>query len=114
MRKDRYLKFILTVIAIELAWLGAKELAPGVSAQADATRVVITGVQMEANDGGFVPVAIVGGYREIPPGAGMLRPMTTRIEGNVAVEVAAPVTVEADQPLPVKQVDYIPRERPGE
>ena len=114
MRPDRYLKIVLTVIAIELAWLGMKELVPGVAAQADATRVVITGVQIEGSDSGFVPVAIVGGYREIPPGAAMLRPMTTRIEGDVAVRVSVPVKVEADRPLPVNQVAYTPGERPGE
>ena len=112
--RDRYLKIILTVIALELAWLGAKELAPGVAAQATATRVVITGVEIEGNGGGFVPVGIVGGYREIPPGAVMLRPMTTRIEGHLAVELPGPVKVEADRPLPVQQVDYTPRVRPGE
>jgi hypothetical protein len=112
MRRDRYLKIILTIIAIELAWLGLKDLAPGVSAQAAATPVVITGVQIEGNDGGFVPVAIVGGYREIPSGARLLRPMTTRIEGPV--ELPMPVKVEADRPLPVREVDYTPRARPGE
>jgi hypothetical protein len=114
MRRDRYLKIILTVIAIELAWLGVKDLAPGVAAQAAATPVVITGVQIEGNDGGFVPVAVVGGYRNIPRGNGLLQPLTTRIEGPVAVDLPMPVKVEADVPLPVQQVDYTPRVRPGE
>ena len=114
MRRNRYLKIILTVIALELAWLGVKDLSPGVSAQTAATPVVITGVQIEGNSGGFVPVAIVGGYREMPRGAELLRPMTTRIEGPVSVVVPGPIKVEADRPLPVQQVDYTPRPRPGE
>jgi hypothetical protein len=109
-----YLKVILTVIAIELAWLGVKDLAPRVSAQATATPVVITGVQIAGNEGGFVPVAIVGAYRDAPRGPHLLGPLATRIEGRVPVQLPLPVKVAADMPLPVQQVDYTPRARPGE
>jgi hypothetical protein len=56
--RDRYLKVILTVIAIELLWLGLRDLAPRVSAQAAPMPVVITRVQIEGADGGFLPVAL--------------------------------------------------------
>jgi hypothetical protein len=36
---DRYTKIVLTVIAIELLWLGLKTTAPPVEAQAAPTRV---------------------------------------------------------------------------
>jgi len=43
MRGERYLGIILTVIALELAWIGVKEASPGVSAQSAVTRVVVAG-----------------------------------------------------------------------
>lgn len=122
MQHDRYIKIILTVIALELLWLGAKQGATPVSAQAAATRVIITGVELEKAES-FVPVGIVGGYRTLPAWAeGSLRPLTTRVEGDVVflprsplkVEIDRPLKVEADRPLPVQQVGYTPRARPGE
>ena len=122
MHHNRYIKFILTVIALELLWLGAQRGATPVSAQAGPTRVIIAGVQLEGTNA-FVPVGIVGGYRDLPQGAaGTLRPLTTRVEGDVLilprvplkVEFDRPIKVEADSPLPVQQVDYTPRARPGE
>ena len=50
MKTDRYLRIILTIIAIELLWLGLNDTAPGVSAQAAPARVIIASV-----DGGFLP-----------------------------------------------------------
>ena len=34
MKTDRYLRIILTIIAVELLWLGIRDLTPTVSAQA--------------------------------------------------------------------------------
>ena len=118
MNRDRYLKFILTVIALELLWFGVKDIATPVSAQAAATRVVITGVEIDAGDGiraAFVPVGIVGGYRNVPATASaLLRPLSARIEGDVNIVTTSPMKIEADRPLPVQNVDYVPRVRPGE
>ncbi len=122
MHHDRYIKVILTVIALELLWLGAQYGATPVTAQAGPTRVIIAGVQLEGTDA-FVPVGIVGGYRDLPVGAARtLRPLTTRVEGDVVilprvplkVQIDRPVKVEADSPLLVQQVDYTPRARPGQ
>jgi hypothetical protein len=111
---DRYIKFILTVIALELLWLGAREGAPPVSAQAGPTRVIITGVEIDKADS-FIPVGIVGAYRDVPAWAiRSLQPLTTRVAGEVAVLTRSPLKVEADRPLPVQEVDYTPRARPGE
>ena len=127
MRHDRYLTFILTVIALELLWIGLRDTAPAVSAQARpaAAPVVITGVDLAGPAGNFLPVAVVGSYREVPAGtAPVLRPMTTRVEGSVSATLAPqtivgirtdrPLKVEADRPLPVREVVYTPGERPGE
>jgi hypothetical protein len=113
MGTDRYLKVILTIIALELCWLGLIQSAPAMSAQAAATPVIVTGIQLPPNNQAFLPVGIVGAYTNIPPGAAIaLRPLSTRIEGMVTVR--EPITVEADRPLPVQQVDYTPRARPGD
>ena len=114
MRHDRYIKFILTVIARELLWLGAKQGATPVSAQAGPTQVIITGVQIDKPDG-FIPVGIVGGYRDVPPWAARsLQPLTTRVAGDVSILPRMPLKIESDRPLLVQQVDYTPRARPGE
>jgi hypothetical protein len=115
MQHDRYIKFILTVIALELLWLGVRDGATPVSAQGGPTRVIITGVEIDKTES-FIPVGIVGGYRDLPPWAASrsLRPLTTRVEGDVAILSRSPLKVAADRPLPVQQVDYTPRTRPGE
>jgi hypothetical protein len=122
MDRDRYLRTVLTVIALELLWLGLKDMTPAVSAQPQATRVVITGVEIEGAGSlrSFVPVAIAGAYGQLPPGV-PLGPLSTRITGDITAVVRGPVRiqadrplkVEADRPLPVENVGYTPRERPG-
>jgi hypothetical protein len=117
MRQDRYLRIILTIIAVELLWIGAREWAPSVEAQArpEPLRVIIAGVEIEGVEGGFLPVGVVGSYRAIPPRAApTLSPFTTRMDGVVTLAPRTTVQVEADRPLPVQQSDYTPRRRPGE
>jgi hypothetical protein len=110
---DRYLRVILTIIAIELLWLGLKDVAPAVSAQAEPARVIIASV-----DGGFVPVALAG--QTATAGRPPLRPIQVGVTGDVAVrspikvEIDRPLKVEADRPLKVESVPYTPGERPGE
>lgn len=123
MAVDRYLKAILTVIAVELFWLGVQDIAPRVSAQTTATPVVITGVQMKQIDGGYLPVAIVGAARQIPaPYRNVLEPVQVRITGTVPIDTSRPLKieadrplkVEADRPLKVESVPYTPAPRPGD
>ena len=115
MKIDRYLRIILTIIAIELLWIGLKDMAPAVVAQAEPTRVIIASV-----DGGSLPVALAGQT----PNAGRnpLRPIQIGITGDVSIqartplkiEADRPLKVEADRPLRVESVPYTPGVRPGE
>jgi hypothetical protein len=115
MKTDRYLRIILTIIAIELLWLGLRDLTPTVAAQAEPMRVVIASV-----DGGFLPVALAG--QTMNAGRAPLRPIQIGITGDVAVlarsplkiETDRPLKVEADRPLKVESVPYTPGARPGE
>ena len=115
MATDRYLRIVLTVIAIELLWLGLKDLAPAASAQATPDRVIIAGVE-----GGFLPVALAG--QMTTAGRPPLRPIQIGITGDVAiqartplkVEADRPLRIEADRPLKVESVPYTPGARPGE
>jgi hypothetical protein len=111
MHGDRYLKIILTVIAIQLAWLGVRDLAPPVAAQPAVTPVVIRGIELPDDTPGL-PVTIAG-----TRGALQVQPV-----GVVIVEAARPIKVEADeplrvemeQPIRVESVPYAPAQRPGE
>ena len=107
MARDRYLRIILTIIAVELLWLGLKDLAPSVSAQADrrpaAAPVVITGIRLDDRNPDSLPVSVMGTVT-----VGLVPSTVVRIQSD------RPLKVEADTPLPVQQVDYVPRVRPGE
>jgi hypothetical protein len=90
---DRYMKLLLTIIALELLWLAAAGPAQPVAAQPGAVPVIITGIRIDAEELDSLPVAV---------------------HGTVAIESRSPLKVEADRPLPVKSVPYTPSERPGE
>jgi hypothetical protein len=92
MTADRYVKAVLTVIALELLWLAASGLPTPVSAQVDATPVIITGIQLTT--------------------ANTNLPVTVR--GTVTIAPEGPLKVEADRPLPVEPVPYTPALKPGE
>ena len=96
MAVDRYVKTILTIIALELFWIGIRDAAPPVAAQAQAQpqAVIIRGVQLPAGSNDYLPVGVVG------------QPMR--------VEVTRPVKIEADRPLKVENVGYVPSPKPGE
>lgn len=101
---DRYVKIVLTVIALELFWIGIRDVAPPVSAQAQApapapTAVVIRGIDIDGQELGVLPVVAA-------------RPL--RIDDSRGIEVRGTVTVQADRPLPVESVTYAPTRRPGE
>lgn len=93
---DRYLRIVLTVIAIELGWIGLKGTATPVQAQAGVSRVVITGIEVAS-----VPVRSAS-------------PLKVEADRPLRVDVNGPVKVEADKPLPVETVRYTPAPRPGE
>jgi hypothetical protein len=94
MGADRFSRVILTVIALELLWLGVKETAPPVAAQAEVTRVVIAGVQMAGVTPGVLPITFGG--------------------RAVKIEADRPIKVEAERPLLVQSVEYAPKARPGQ
>lgn len=93
---DRYLRIVLTVIAIELGWIGLKGTVTPVQAQSGVSRVVIAGIEVPS-----VPVRSAS-------------PLKVEADRPVRVEVNGPVKVEADKPLPVETVRYTPAPRPGE
>jgi hypothetical protein len=94
MAVDRFVKTILTIIALELFWIGIKDTAPPVAAQAQLTPVVIRSIQIPAGSNDYLPVGLVG--------------------QPVRVEVQRPVKIEADQPIKVENVGYMPAKSPGE
>ena len=62
MAVDRYVKVVLTIIALELFWIGVKDLAPPVTAQSQPapTQVVIRGIQLAPSSNDYLPVGVVG------------------------------------------------------
>jgi hypothetical protein len=124
MRADRYLKVILTIIAIELGWIALTHSGSPVSAQqAPApTPVVITGVELRESDD-FLPVAVLG---QVRTRAASFQPvdMMIRNERERAVPVSLPsplevrtinaIRIDSDRPIKVENVGYTPAQRPGE
>ncbi len=91
---DRYIRVLLTVIALELLWLSLDGWSRPLSAQPQAMPVVITGIRLDpAISHHRVPVVV---------------------EGTVVISAATPLKITADEPLPVKSVPYSPADRPGE
>ena len=100
---DRYLKVVLTVIALELGWIAMKDGATPVGAQAvpQVTPVVIRGIELRD------PVTTAIPIREVEPlSVVAVRPV--QIDGSV------PLRIHADRPIPVENVGYTPGARPGE
>jgi hypothetical protein len=125
MHIDRYVKIILTVIAVELLWIGLKDGAPAVVAQAQPQSVVIRGIDISGPEAGFLPVAVVGSYRRIPAGArDAVDRLTTEVTADNAIKVdtdrpldvtvQGTVRVTAERPLRVESVPYTPSKGPGE
>jgi hypothetical protein len=128
MSADRYLRVVLTVIAVELLWLGIRDTAPPAHAQQAPQSVVITGIRIGKQDYTTLPVAIVGSVRpdsialshELPG----VQPLSTRVSDVVQVETRQPMAVQiANQPLTIQSgatpvvVDVVPAKpglRPGD
>lgn len=112
MTADRYTKLLLTVIALELGWIAINNTSVQVLAQrAEATPVIIRGVEGEPGKQPLIPVSVMGST-------------VLRIESERPIEVVAaqPFKVEADRPLPVetgnqplliRTVSDPPASRPG-
>ena len=96
MAADRYLKVILTVIALELFWLGVRETAPPVLAQQTPQPVVITGFRVGSQDYAMLPVAVVGGTRWTPYGREIpqIEPLGVRVTQPIQAEIKQPITVQ--------------------
>src|SRR4029453_16266197 len=58
MTTSRYLNVVLTLIAVELGFMALSHAGVPVSAQTQATRVIITGVDMQRN--ATLPVSVRG------------------------------------------------------
>ena len=104
MRTDRYLRFILTVIALELLWLGVRHGTPPVLAQPQPQlekleRVVIAGFQIGKEVYTTLPVAVVGSVsRPLPAGRELpfIEPLRVHVAGPVQVETGSkPLVVDA-------------------
>jgi hypothetical protein len=102
MAVDRYVKIILTVIALELFWIGIKDTAPPVAAQGQLTPVVIRSIQIPQTSNEYLPVGIVG------------QPVRVDVPRPVKIESDRPLKVETDRPLKVENVGYVPAPKPGE
>ena len=120
---SRYLNAVLTLIALELGFIALSHSGVPVSAQTQATRVVITGVDMQRN--AMLPVTVRGvelidrkaylpvglyGQLDAPPDTASFRPIEMRAMTPIKVEGA--VRVEADPPLKV-QIPVVTSPRPG-
>ena len=106
MTTDRFVKGILTIIALELFWLGLNT-APAVEAQqAPPTPVVITGVEIPGDAGGLITTLPVR----------VSDVVDIRTSGALQIEARQPLPVTADEdaPLPVRTVPYEPAAAPGD
>jgi hypothetical protein len=122
---DRYIRIVLTIIAVELGWLGLKDVVPtpaSAQGQPAATRVVITGVDLPARTQ-FLPVAITGSVQgvaapgwatpdrlRVEPGNQPLRvdpgdrALRVDVGGTITARIAEPIKVDTSEPLNVRGV----------
>jgi hypothetical protein len=124
MTGDRYLKAVLTLIALELGWIALTLSGSPVSAQQQqqGTPVVITGIDLERSSD-YLPVGVLGQVRNTPAA---FQPVATTIRNDRtnAVPVSLPqpldvravgaIRIDSDRPIKVENVGYTPAQRPGE
>ena len=114
--KDRYLKVILTVIAVELLWLGVKDLGTPVAAQANAsapTPVIIRGIEMENANVRFRSALPFYQVEPVVVTATAGQPVTVQAVRPIPITGSVPLKIEVDKPLPVENVGYKPGLKPG-
>jgi hypothetical protein len=116
MRVDNYTRAVLTVIAICLIYLCARESAPSASAQDAATRVVITGIALDqGGPASVLPVGLVGEMRLTGTtfNAFPIQPARVRVAEPVEIRTARPIKIEVEEPLPVRAIREPGTQRPG-
>ena len=79
MPANRYLNVVLTIIAVELGWLAISQLGVPVSAQQAPTRVVLTGIELNAEE--LLPVVLR--RADVP----------LRLDSSQPLRIQEPVTV---------------------
>lgn len=124
--RDRYLKVVLTVIALELGWIAINQSTSPVQAQTNANPmpVIIRGINIGNGTPALLPVAVAGEMRQLAPDvARQVQPVHVTVPDVVNVRSIAPVKVEADKPiqieagrapLKVEIAPYTPAQKPGE
>jgi hypothetical protein len=125
MHANRYLNAVLTIIALELGWIALTHGVPVAQAQATATPVVITGIDL-GRESAYLPVGVLGQVRTVPTEfARSFEPLDTNIRNDrVPVSVPTPIDVrpmgaiaiqnDRSRPLWVENVGYTPAPKPGE
>ena len=122
MSADRYLKAILTIIALELGWIAVSQTAMPVTAQQAPTPVIIAGVDLD-NRGAYLPVAILGQPRNVPDMARFQpldvnvrndRPISVSASGVTEVRMSSALRIDTSRPLRVENVGYTPGRTPGD
>ena len=118
---DRYLRIVLTVIALELGWIAIKDTATvQVSAQQNQapTPVVIRGIDLPCQAGAIncreesLPVAIVRSNNPLRVTAD--QPLQVDARGIVRIRADQPMLVETgDRPLLIESVPAGTAARPG-
>jgi hypothetical protein len=109
MSADRYLKVILTVIALELGWIAVKDIGT-VSAQRGEpapTPVVLRGINLTRQE--TLPVTLTGNNAVVPVISG--RPL--QMEQPIIIQADRPIPVEALRPLLIQSVPAAAAPRPG-
>jgi hypothetical protein len=126
MPRDRYLKIILTVIAIELGWLSVKDIAVPVSAQQaqqnqqtqQLTGVVIRGIDLPCGGNTIncretsLPVSVT--RTTAPMRITVDTPLPVDARGTVRIRQDQAIVVETgDRPLLIQSVPPSAAPRPG-
>jgi hypothetical protein len=124
MSADRYLKVILTVIALELGWIALKDTAVPVSAQrgqqAEPMPVVIRGLDLPCTGPAsyvncretFLPVVITQANPPLRVTADP--PLQVDARGLIRIRAEQPIVVETrEKPLLIQSVPAGTAARPG-
>jgi hypothetical protein len=126
MSRDRYLRIILTVIAIELGWLGVKDVAVPVSAQQTQqtpqsqppTSVIIRGIDLPCQGNApncretSLPVSLT--RTNVPVRVTAETPLPVDARGTVRIRQDQALIVETgDRALLVQSVPATGAPRPG-
>ena len=100
---DRYIKLVLTIIAVELLWLGLRDAPIAHAQQKPApTEVIVTGVRIGQQGHSMLPVVVMGGAQRLPGISDVrgVEPLVVRIPAPIQAQVQGPVAIS--QPLTVR------------